>query len=324
MNHRLITALKIGITGLAFFVVAQRVDLTQVWATLTDFPATWIPTIGVLLAMSLAISSLKWKVVLQVLGQQISLFRLIRLFWAGLFFNTFLPGRTGGDAVRAYGLPKSDGSRSRAITSVVVDRGVNLLALVLIGAAATLLDSSLPVGIVWGVRGLAGVCVATIVILFACRKSVHRMLPKGLAEKLSPLLSTKWGATDIALVTGLAFAFQTTMILINVFAARALGIPISTLALFVVIPITALITAIPVSINGVGIREAAYAALLSGSGVTPEYGVALSVTVTAAIICWSMIGGIVFVAASSWKANANGTRPSPLGIGHLGSGSAVR
>ena len=314
MSRRTVTALKLGTTGVFFFVIAQRVDLSRVWEALATFPVSWLPAIVTLLALSLIISSLKWKVILRTLGQPIGLFEVLRLFWVGLFFNTFLPGRTGGDAVRAYGLPKTDGSRSRAIASVIIDRGVNLLALVVISVVATFLDARLPIELVHVVRGLAGVCVGTILILAVLRNKVRRNLPEKIAETLPPNLSALWELRNISLVAGLALAFQMIMILINVCAAHALDTQVSTTALFVAIPLAALITAIPVSINGVGIREAAYATLLSLLGAPPEHGVALSVTVTAANICWSMIGGIFYAAESKSAQSTHDPSPSSIPI----------
>ena len=282
-------------------MIAQHVDLDRIGDTLSAFPVAWLPGIAALLSLNLLTCTLKWKLVLETLGQPIVFGRLLRLFWAGLFFNTFLPGRTGGDAVRAYGLPKMHASRSRAITSIVVDRALNLLALVLICTAATLFDSRLPASLVMTVWGLAGFCTITIAVL--CRKNAQRMLPERLSRKLSPILSTECGLQAGALIAGLALASQVTVVLVNLCVARALGTPISTSALFVAIPLAALITAVPISINGVGIREAAYATLLSSLGASAEHGIAISVVVTAANIGWSLLGGVVYVIATKWGDN---------------------
>ena len=86
--------------------------------------------------------------------------------------------------------------------------------------------------------------------------------------------------------------------LINLVAARGLNVPVSNASLFVAIPLTAIITALPISINGLGVREAAYATILSYTGVEPEIAIALSITVTAVMIAWGLAGGAVFALSS--------------------------
>jgi len=301
MSVRTTIVAKSAITLLAFVAVSLQVDLQTVWATLSGFPTYWIPAIVTLLAVGLLLSSLKWKVVLDTLGQNVSIVRLISLFWSGLFFNTFLPGRTGGDAYRAFGLPKSAGSRSRAITSVAIDRGMNLLALVLIAFFSTFLDHRLPASIVTGVRTLTVAVFGATILGFAFRQALLDRLPDRISAKLYPLLGARWDFRELALSAGLSLAFQASMVLINVCVARALSIPVTTIALFVIIPITALVTAIPISINGIGVREAAYATLLAYTGTAPEHGVALSLTATAAVFCWSVVGGVIFVLSNQQK-----------------------
>ena len=296
MNPRALIAVKAAITVIAFIIVGYRVDLTKVSQTLSGFPTGWIPAIVGLLALGLIVSTLKWKVVLDTLGQTVSVSRLAGLFWIGLFFNTFLPGRTGGDIFRALGLPKSASSRSRAVTSVIIDRGMNLVALVLIASVATFLDDRIPHSVVSAVRLFAGGVLLTAVVGFRLRRRLLNALPERATAKLYPLLGASWGLRDLVLAATLAVTFQVTMVLINVCVARALEIPIGMTALFVAIPLTALVTAIPLSINGVGVREAAYATLLAYLGASPEHGVALSIAATAAMIGWSVFGGLVFVA----------------------------
>ena len=139
-RHTTITIIKAGVTLTALAILASRIDLSRVGDAVRSFPITWIPTMACLLIASLLFSTLKWQLVLKGLGQTVDVLHLTRLFWVGQFFNTFLPGRTGGDIVRAVSLSGSQTTRSRAITSVAIDRGTNLLALAAIAALAAISD----------------------------------------------------------------------------------------------------------------------------------------------------------------------------------------
>ena len=292
------TAVKVFVTLLALGILSYRVDAVAVLKTVFRFPAADLPIILAFLMAGLALSALKWQLILQGLGRVVAFASLARLLWIGLFFNTFLPGRTGGDVVRAWGLAASDTNRLRSIASVVLDRGINLFALVLIGGAATLVDSRIPEELSTAVRGLVLSLLVVTALFFAARRRIMRYLPFRVQELLRTLDTGSWSGRRAATVVSLAIGFQMLVVLINIVIANALQVPVSSTGLFIAIPITAIVTAIPISINGLGVREAAYATILSYLGVDPEVAVALSLTVTAAMILWSLGGGAVFAFTS--------------------------
>ncbi len=297
-RHTTITIIKAGVTLTALAILASRIDLSRVGDAVRSFPITWIPTMACLLIASLLFSTLKWQLVLKGLGQTVDLLHLTRLFWVGQFFNTFLPGRTGGDIVRAVSLSGSQTTRSRAITSVAIDRGTNLLALATIAALAAISDVQLP-GHIRTVVWLTGTtAVVAACLLVAGRHRVVQLIPERYRDGLEALVPADLVGVPMARIAVLAISVQILMIVTNIAAARAMGLSISGLALFTAIPITAIITALPVSINGLGVREVAYAGLLSYFGIAPEEAVALSLVMTATIVGWSLIGGLLYVSVS--------------------------
>ena len=297
-NTKLITAVKISITLIAIGVISRQVDLQSVGRVLLQFPFSGALIIFGCLAAGLVISTLKWQAILKGLGRSNDFTPLARLFWVGLFFNTFLPGRTGGDVVRACGLAATDNNRLRSFASVIVDRGLNLLALVLICFIATFVDTRIPGEIVTVVRSLALISFSVTVGALSLSRWYMRLLPDKVQQLLRALDTGSWNPRRIATVVGLAIGFQMLVVIINLVAARGLGMPISGAALFVAIPITAIITALPISINGFGVREAAYVTTLAYLGIEPEVAVALSISVTALMVAWSLGGGAVFALSS--------------------------
>ena len=293
-NSNYILGLKIAITLIAFGAIAWQVDVTDVANKVSRFPLSSIPVIIGFLTIGLATSALKWQVILKGLGRPVAFASLVRLSWVGLFFNTFLPGRTGGDIVRAWSLAASDSNRLRSFASVAVDRGVNLFALVLLGSVATLIDHRIPEELAAVVRALALASCLGIGGFLALRRRVMRFLPYKIQELLRTLDTGRWCGRRVATVVALAIAYQTVVVLINIVAARGLQVPVTSTALFVAIPLTAIVTAIPISVNGLGVREAAYVTILSHVGAGPGVAVALSLTVTAAMVAWSLGGGALF------------------------------
>ena len=238
-NHY-IMAVKVAVTLAAFGAIAYRVDAQNVLSAVSRFPMTGVPVLAVLLAAGLATSAIKWQVILKGLGRSVVLTSLLRLSWVGLFFNTFLPGRTGGDVVRAWSLASSDDNRLRSFASVVVDRGLNLLALVLIGSLATFVDPRIPEELALVVRLLSAASFLGAGGFYLLRRRLMRYFPYKLQELLRTLDTGSWNSRRVVTVVALAIAFQTLMVVINIVAARGLQIPVTSSALYVAIPLTAI------------------------------------------------------------------------------------
>src|SRR5205085_7267058 len=92
------------------------------WAAILIFPVTFI------------ITSLRWYELLKIVGIHMGAGRAFIVNMVGAFYNTFMPGSTGGDVLKAYYAAKlAPNQRTRAVVSVIVDRGIGLLALIILG-----------------------------------------------------------------------------------------------------------------------------------------------------------------------------------------------
>jgi uncharacterized protein (TIRG00374 family) len=96
-----------------------------------------------LLASSLTLTGMRWQWLLQSHGLDPGLWQTIRLTWVGYLANNFLPGATGGDFVKAFSIARrSPGKRTSAVMTVLLDRVVGLVALILMGAIGVLMKST--------------------------------------------------------------------------------------------------------------------------------------------------------------------------------------
>ncbi len=102
----------------------RKADRRFLWAAVLIFPITFL------------ITSLRWHLLLSAVDIHIGLLRTLVINMVGAFYNTFMPGSTGGDVLKAYYAAKlSPGHRTRAVVSVIVDRAIGLLALIILGGA---------------------------------------------------------------------------------------------------------------------------------------------------------------------------------------------
>ncbi|WP_338471716.1 lysylphosphatidylglycerol synthase transmembrane domain-containing protein [Niallia sp. XMNu-256] len=265
--------------------------------------------------ITVATSIWKWKMLIQssekkLRNDQVSPTYLGKLYYIGLFFNNFMPGSVGGDVVRIYYLGKKT-SVATATTSVLFERitaGFALVGIVLI--SALFMDQSRPYLISLLVLLIIAVVLYLTFKLFMKKANGAKVDPSS-TGKLSLLLGkgkeTIVGIGETAknyrnenwqwwgMILLLSFLFQVGMAWINDLLFRSFGIEVSFLHLLVIITLISVITMIPVSLNGLGVREASYVLFFQSIGV-PE-GIALSVSLLFFFLVTisSLIGGLFWL-----------------------------
>ena len=265
-------------------------------------------TLVVLALVVLAlVTAWRWRWLVEALGLALSAGAAVRYTLYGIFFNLVVPGATGGDVVKAYYAAKRTGVPTKAVVSVFVDRAVGLFALVLF--AGVILYSS-PGNVAWDAPRLlvslvlAGACVGGVLVL---SRRVRRAL--GLSALFLKLpFQGIWREVDAAfalyrrrpgaLGLGLLVSFVNhagTAVLAFVLA-RALGLSVVRLSdCLALVPVTSLLSAIPLLPGGWGVGELAFAYFFAPVGVAPSEAVALSVVLRLAILTSGLPGGVLWV-----------------------------
>ena len=254
--------------------------------------------------------AVRWRLFLR--QQQISLpfSTIFSLTWAGQFFNSILPGSTGGDVVKIYQVCRLAPDRKAAAAStVLVDRLSALLALLALAGTALLLDPK-PL-LLLPLPDFPGKTIVLGAVVIACgglvggflgvrmlrRTQLHGRVVRTLAATRNALA---WnGRLLIAVV--LAFAIHLLNFLIIYFFARADGISITFPQVALMMPVILFLVMVPVTINGHGLRELLLIAYFGYLGVTVtghaavdvrETAIALSLIAVANDLLWSVPGGI--------------------------------
>jgi uncharacterized protein (TIRG00374 family) len=219
----------------------------------------------------------------------------------------FLPSAIGGDFFRAYYLGKREGrGMSTTLTTTLIDRTAGLTAMLIIGLlfAATLnikVDgySLLPIfllvtlGFVLGLIGLFHKGIHGWI-----SRLLRRFELKELEEKMElvyeGLNRFRFNHLAIFSVIGLSLIIQFMVVVAMWIAAHSIGIQAPFHVFLIFIPIVNLSMAIPLTINGVGLRESVYYLLFSQIGVPMEAAVTLGLLNFAVVAMTSLPGGIVY------------------------------
>jgi uncharacterized membrane protein YbhN (UPF0104 family) len=193
--------------------------------------------------------------------------------------------------VRAWFLAGGPGRRWLAALSVLSERTVGLIALLCIACLATLANlKELPVwalGTVWATAGAAIVVLVTLPVLGRWSTKC-RSLAQGLS--LARSAGPRWAAAF-----GLSLIVQVAGIVQIGLLGLALDLPAPALAYAVVIPLVTLLTMLPISVNGVGVREGSLVLLLAPVGVSEAGAVALGIVWFAMLAAASVLGGVVYL-----------------------------
>jgi uncharacterized protein (TIRG00374 family) len=292
--------LKAAITlGLLYFLVS-KVDLAKsidllVWAKIGDVALTIF-----VLAIQAGCAILRWHRILLVKGMQIPISHSVRYFWLGLFFNQLLPSSIGGDAVRGYCLVREGQSLGRATLSVLLDRMLGMIGLIVLIAmtmpyALSLIHAQ---ELQWGIGFalLAAIAGLTSVLFMdlMTRKFASWRVTKGLTtlacDARQLLLSRQgWGLVFLSGVIHLLSIVSVGVL------SWALGVRVDWMALAVIVPIATLLITVPVSIAGWGVREGVMVVGLGYAGIASEEALALSILYGLSLLAVSLPGGIVWL-----------------------------
>jgi uncharacterized protein (TIRG00374 family) len=300
--------LKVGISVGLLVWLFRQVDAARLWAAVRSASWSWLGVAALLYFAMLVVSSWRWNTLLRAQGIVVRLRTLVGSFLVATFFNNFLPSNIGGDVVRIRDTSGPANSRTLAATVVLVDRGLGLLALVLVaalGATASQpgLRNAPPVQpwILWAGLFFGGVvsiqalrAPALVTRLAAPLRLLHAEWVDQRVAKLTLALG-RFASAPGALVASAAGAVVVQALLVAFYAAvaRGLHIPVSPWHLAVMVPVSFIVQMIPISVNGFGVREATFVAFFALAGLPAEAAMLLSFMGTAVIMAWSLAGACV-------------------------------
>lgn len=260
------------------------------------------------------ITAWRWHALLAALGIEISLRRAFVLNMVGAFYNTFMPGSTGGDLLKAYYIARQTKLRTRAVMSVIVDRIIGLLALVMMGGViAAIQYGRLAPGDparTWCGRVALGALViltATVVgLLVYYTPTLRRLTGLDFVIRRLPMQTQVKKAIETMEIyrrrSGLIVAailitlpVHATVVLSAMFAGMAFGLPLHWSYYWVVVPVVVLAGAIPISPQGAGVMEFFAVMLTRRHGVTVGGAFALTMSIRVVQMLWNLVGGIFVV-----------------------------
>jgi hypothetical protein len=307
MKSFLAAVLKAAVTALLFYLIFRNVDIHQFWQTMRNASVGVLAVAFLILWGAHYICVLRWRLLMGPLMPVLPMSRLFGIYCIGLFFNLAFPTLVGGDVVKAYYAGKPTKRYAQSFAAAFLDRDSGMLALMLIASLAAILYPvdvpGVPIPlIIWSV--FVAFILANLAI-FA--PFLHRHVTGILQCMNMTRVAGKVDAVSSAfqvmrreprvLLGSLAISLlnQIIYISINWLMARGLHLEVPIVQFFIFIPIITLVSMIPVSLNGMGLREYAFLSLFSSIGIARESCIALGLLSSAVIIVSAIPGGVIYL-----------------------------
>jgi uncharacterized protein (TIRG00374 family) len=318
MRHPWVSvAIKAAVSLSLVVWLLHRIDLVPLLQRVGSIDLILASAAIVVMMAQLLVAGWRWAMIGRIIGTKLSREATIRLTLIGQFFNQTLPSAIGGDAVRAWLLSRDGGlSLTKAVSGVFADRVVALILLIAIVGAMlpafyTRVDSP---ELRASVTALVIATTAGVIVLLLFGPLLSRLLrryrfTRALAELADDLRLVLMSPGAPAIVAAAIFVHVAVVASIWL-VAHALAVDVTFVDCLVLVPPIVLVTTLPISIAGWGVRESATVIAFGFVGVTPVDAVALSVVFGLVQIAIGLPGGALWVARPSARAAVSADQKS--------------
>lgn len=313
-NKRVLIALRVAISLIFIGVLLQQYGSAATSAVQKLFSTTGIPFLILAVCFHLSdklLRILNLKRLLNASGALVSYLKLVTITLVSTFFGFFVPGEWGPDLVRIFHLKKYFSSYADPVSSTLILNVASVCSAALLTIAgiaiAAYMELEMRSEIVRAILILAGVVIAASAI--AVTHQPRKLLLKVLDLRVPSMLDRAWrfirkvisgvgqqlSGRNLVITLILSATGITATVMRTYFLAEGSGLTVPLLYFFVLVPTTMLITAIPISFAGIGIREYLFIFFLGSVGVEEGDALAVGLMVSGLNVCVALLGGAIYL-----------------------------
>jgi len=312
-------------------VLLWRVGPRQWWRQVTGADPVWFAA-ACAMALPLAVGKgWRWLQIVRAQGVALSLREALGIYSAGMVAAAVTPGRVG-DLAKVYLLTQRGADSGTGLAAVVVDRLIDAGLLLALATAGIVAVPGLPRAAAVAMVAAAGIGVVAVAGVLWSPRVAQRVLRRWAgarwADRAAEALSSFhagfrsvgprwWPVVAVGTVAAWAPYFAAAWC-----CSRALGLGLPAVHLVTAVSMAAVLAMVPVTVAGIGTRDATFALVLGRAAVTPDQAVALA----SLLLAWMVVNCAVFYAVSRLTlgeapvADACGPAPPACGVSHDGLG----
>jgi uncharacterized membrane protein YbhN (UPF0104 family) len=285
---------RVAISVAILLWLLSRLDLRGLIDVLKALPVSAWLVAAVLYLSAQILSSARWWLLTINLNFEERWHTCLNYYLVGMYFNLFLPTGLGGDLFKVHFLSRRGGRKLYAAMSVIGDRGFGLGAMMILGAGAAVLYAEvLPAPFSWLLilSGVAMVCA--IIGLPFLLQAMLKLRPQ-IRPYLQGVLLLYNKPRTLGAIFGLSLVLQVLGMIAVAQLGAGLGIDLPLAFYIACLPLITLLTLVPITFNGVGVREGAFVYFLGLKGIGAEAAMTLGLLVFSVLVATSLIGGAIY------------------------------
>ena len=302
-----------ALTALIVVVVLRKVPLAELGARMARLRTFDLLLLAVISAAQITIGVLRWWRLLRRVDERVSFGALYGDVLVGLTYNMFLPTTVGGDVVRALRCRRRVEHGHHAWSTSLFERIAGLLAMAVSGTIGATVGLGEARHVPFGVRVLAVAMTAVLLGAFfgmaAPLRAIVRVFerrltaPDGAARSIASLDDVRGIIGDLegplahggarVEAIGWSLLYQAIGVLFVIVGARGLGDPGHALAIVVGVPIVHVLSMMPITIGGLGLREGLFVAVLGALGMQRDVALGLGAQWLASSVAFALVGVVV-------------------------------
>lgn len=296
MRRYLPLAAKVAVTAAVFYLIASKLHSGQILALLRTVPSGVAIGAVALLVVQTLITARRWMLVMNGVDIYLPFGPALRAVFVSLALNQCFPSYLGGDAYRVLWARRRGGSLGACTRGVLIDRVSAVMALVVMLALfmprifARYPSAETRTALVLLLLAGATASVAFLTCdLMPQRVRVHRFVDQIalMSQQARAILLSGSGAAKIAVLTlGIHIISSVIMFVF----ARSLAMNLRFADCVMLTPVVMLLTAVPISVAGWGVREGVFIGALSFFGIEPEPAVTLSLLFGLTTLAGGLLG----------------------------------
>lgn len=314
-------AVKFAVSAALIWLLFSHIDFGDTFEQVRDVDPEMLTLAILMLLIQVVICALRWRAVLVAIKEPLSFSKSLVLFYIGAFFSQTLPSSVGGDAVRMFKARRAGLSLSASINGVMLERAATVVALVLLVLATQplflprvdeearhwviLALALLTIGMIGG--------LAFVMLLDRLPHSLRRWrVVVGLANLAGHSREVFLAPRSLITAVGWGVVGHLNIAVAVYFLVLGLRIDATFVDCVALIPPVILITTLPISIAGWGVREGAMVAAFAMVGVPQPSALALSILFGLVIVVTSLPGGLLWLTSREKSAESPSDIPRPI------------
>jgi len=289
--------------GIIFFLF-KFVSYRRLLTLYRDSEKSYILLAFITFVLINVLGALRWRFILSSLGVDIRVKETVYTYFSSLFFNIFFPSLLGGDAFRGFALSYRYKKTFKVLSSVVMDRFSGAFALGIVALFAYLLGVSKikEYNMLIAIGAFLAVDIFMVIVLFNKYLSNYiNKYGKGniLKERIAKLYNELYFFRDNPKVFFISLiyscAIQAAICVTFFILSKAFFINADIIYFFMLVPLVQFVSVLPVSIAGIGTREAAAIYFFSKIGINNSVALSISFSFLFITIITGVIGGVIYV-----------------------------